>query len=815
MPKARSDSDLVTIDDQIELGKKLSSGDLQPSSGEVYVMIDHAGKAREVPGDRVEQFIREGGRHLGDVDGDEAVQSLLREQEFGDTGGTLGAAALGVARTATLGASDFLVKKDLERGGLTPEEASAQLRGFSEENPIAETVGEIAGLALGGGGALIGKAGAAVRGTKLGLPGAFAVEGALFEGVQGVQELAETDLPLTSELVASTLWKHSTRGAALGGGLGVLGSGLSKLTTALTAPRFKPFDPKAKTFREGMKGINEATIRVRSLADDLIESAKTGESIRVNRTSLTGRLRQIDDFAQSLPKQPRDFVTARNRLRRMMDGDFVPKSGTSRVKLAKAVDDFEVAAARAADDAGLAGAWGVEVSRLPKGFTRELVSISEPQLARLRKRVSFNFSNEGLETFSRATPNKAIAAAKKLEDDLLEIANSSPSHALEFHSAIKDLNKNIRQLSGGAENAPSIDRLFSAIGLDDAAKQAASLGEVGQSMLGFYVKQRANWLQRGAASAAENKAATLGGALTTGLGIPGGPVGGAIAGAMIKKASQQLGGGALAKTAEKGMSFAAAIGNHVATVQSNVARATQRFMRNNIGRSKFMSGSAVSLFNAISGERHKDRQMSVLAAAEKLRALSGSREANMAEWDETDFPISMYNGELGVLSAQRKQAIIDHLAEHAPKEAFPEYGGKGSINRQQVDEFNSRVRAAEDPAGAIEHILGTGDPDPWMIDTIKELAPSLFQLVRAELLSNIDKADKLRFVRRNMLSEFFDIPLDPAYSDEYRQHKARAAMSTSQVRQQEQSNQESASTTRPRAVAAIKVEDTRLNRATE
>lgn len=158
------------------------------------------------------------------------IAAQASETDYGGVHGAIGAIGAGIARGATLGASDVASR------AIGGDEAADTLRGLRAENPAlsagADIVGALAPALLTGGATLpAGAAGVAGRGAAMaaggGIRGALAggaVEGALFGAGQGVSELALSQDPLTLEHAATAIGSNALYGA----GIGAVASGALK-----------------------------------------------------------------------------------------------------------------------------------------------------------------------------------------------------------------------------------------------------------------------------------------------------------------------------------------------------------------------------------------------------------------------------------------------------------------------------------------------------------------------------------------------------------------------------------------------------------
>lgn len=231
---------------------------------------DAGGTAFDVPEELVPQYVARG---FALEAPEQQAQRLAAEQQaatYGGPVGTFAAAGLGAVRTVTGGLSDVALR------GIGGQREAAALR---EENPIASTVGEVAGAFIPVGlPAVAGAAGKAIRAgaSEAGLAGtlgraalAGSAEGAMYGAGSGISEIALSDDPLTTERAASVLSSNMLFGGVAGGGIGLVGKaaelGLRRAATAIEAAvarkTVEDVSPDlAALDNKGLKGAREVEI---------------------------------------------------------------------------------------------------------------------------------------------------------------------------------------------------------------------------------------------------------------------------------------------------------------------------------------------------------------------------------------------------------------------------------------------------------------------------------------------------------------------------------------------------------------------------
>lgn len=204
-------------------------------------LVDPTGKVGSLPMDQANEALDNGYRQASF---DETNQAK-NEDKFGGVQGAVFSGALGAARTATLGGSDWALTHLPEGVGFSPEE----LKGFSETNPISNTLGEVGGILndpfslgkmiTGAGKATSAGAESAIKAITKSqdasmavktLTGAMghAVEGGLYGGVlNSIDDSALGDAPLNGEKVLANVGYGSLLGGSFGGLSKVLGFGIT------------------------------------------------------------------------------------------------------------------------------------------------------------------------------------------------------------------------------------------------------------------------------------------------------------------------------------------------------------------------------------------------------------------------------------------------------------------------------------------------------------------------------------------------------------------------------------------------------------
>lgn len=219
----------------------------QPAEPTVNV-TDPFGKVGSLPQSQADEAFQNGYKPAMP----DEVRMQKNEDRFGGVQGAIFSGALGAARSATLGGSDWALTHLPEGVGFNPEE----IKGFSETNPGSTMAGEIGGLFKDpfGIGHTISAAGkATTAGAKTALKAAgiaadssvvgetlanalgYGVEGGLYGGAaNSINELALGDSDLNGEKVLSNIGYGAMLSGLGGGAFKFLSEGASPLLSKAT-----------------------------------------------------------------------------------------------------------------------------------------------------------------------------------------------------------------------------------------------------------------------------------------------------------------------------------------------------------------------------------------------------------------------------------------------------------------------------------------------------------------------------------------------------------------------------------------------------
>lgn len=199
------------------------------------------GKLRDVADQDVAGAIAAGWTPESQADVERLSTGAANELNFGGVGGGINAALAGIARGATLGASDVAAS------ALGGQDATATLEGLRAQNPYTSGAGEFAGMLLpavltGGAATPAGIAvtigrraaagatreGAGVLGRVAGHAIGAAAEGSLYGGGQYLSETALENKPLSAEGFIGGMGKGALFAAPVGGTFALAGETLQR-----------------------------------------------------------------------------------------------------------------------------------------------------------------------------------------------------------------------------------------------------------------------------------------------------------------------------------------------------------------------------------------------------------------------------------------------------------------------------------------------------------------------------------------------------------------------------------------------------------
>lgn len=238
------------------------------------------GKLRDVADQDVAGALAAGWTPESQADVERLSTGAANELNFGGVGGGVNAALAGIARGATLGASDVAAS------ALGGQDATATLEGLRAQNPYTSGAGEFAGMLLpavltGGAATPAGIAvtigrraaagatreGAGVLGRVAGHAIGAAAEGSLYGGGQYLSETALENKPLSAEGFIGGMGKGALFAAPVGGAFALAGE---------TLQRARSLFPRSEVTAEAAAAVkSDATAALRESLTDGDTMAET------------------------------------------------------------------------------------------------------------------------------------------------------------------------------------------------------------------------------------------------------------------------------------------------------------------------------------------------------------------------------------------------------------------------------------------------------------------------------------------------------------------------------------------------------------
>ena len=280
MPLIYKDGKRIDLSDD-ELVAAVDSGE---HSGAMINIVGKDGTTGSVPFNAKEVRARLSEGYRFETSGE--VAAADRKKEFGtDTADELKAGALGLARGATFGGSDYALSA-LNKAAPSVFPSREELGAYQEENPTISTVGEVAGAvapALFSGGASAGlsgmKAGGSLGGAiARGLPGlaergaqlvtkglggdlaaniaARSLEGGLYGALSGADTAFLQGRDIQDEVISGM-----TAGAVLGGAVPIAGAILSAAGRGISGAAAQKFRGKSPKGADKIENVSRTEVR--------------------------------------------------------------------------------------------------------------------------------------------------------------------------------------------------------------------------------------------------------------------------------------------------------------------------------------------------------------------------------------------------------------------------------------------------------------------------------------------------------------------------------------------------------------------------
>lgn len=735
------------------------------------VNVTQGGKSFAIDEAQLDEARRQGFHVEGEGEAASRVQGDVNEERFGGTAGQVAAGALGLARGATLGASDVALRAAGIQG--------SELDTLREVNPTTSLISEFGGALASGGtslpGGLAAKAGARVAATaegagaltQVGRAAAGAgVEGALFGAGQGVSALALSDDPVTLERAASVIGSNALFGAATGAAIGGVGKlaekGLQRAKSALDKYATKSLevtanvgDDLAQLDRKGLRSAEKTEID--SLSAQHATDRAAAKSTAVD--DVLAYRQQVKDVNPWLVIDEGEHAAqlnkAKNSLRAALnDPKGLRENPASLLKplrveeqaLEGAIAKSETIATKLeATNGKIAKELGLDLATLPDSATHVELSGKAAKRygayadVKVGREAVIQVAREDAQGFLQAIERGEVrGASQKALDNLGGLLEQNRT----LQGKIKDATK---PLTARAELAsPRLEAIQDAMsGLGAATKKegATAADILTQSAIGHAV------------------------GMATGIPYLGQAV---LAAKAVGGVWKKLGGetAAAAARGSKAIQTFLDVGAKVAPPARVLATRALSSVRYGLDQedkktSKKAQASLPELYKARSSEIREltapgpdGAPVMRLEARQKMAdRLAPIRAANPLAYDRIE---------------TTKARGIEFLAGKLPRKPdLPGMAMAGKHDTWQPSDMEMRgwaryVAAVEDPHGIVER-LATGEVTPEDAETMRTVYPQMFAQIQSEIMGQLGELRaKLPYKRRLAMSIFSGVAVDPA-----------------------------------------------------
>lgn len=685
-------------------------------------------------GYREEQFEERAGR----------VEEDAKEAYYSTTEQQVRAGGAALARGATLGASDYLIG----------DEHTAARAKYNPGTSVAfEALGALAPLVVSGGASAPEQAvGMAARAARLtptsllsrgaqavagGIEGRFAksavagvIEGAGYGGAQAANHAYLTGDPITAE----TILHGAKWGAVFGGGLGMVGAGVSmvgeKVGAKLAAEKAAAEAakvvgaPATSLVKVGQESYQALHAEVKNLstklkgANDVADAMISGTANKLIKLGQTSTLP-----APELAAIRQEIQDAARKARRAVN-----KGSSNQVE--KAVAKYEAAVAKASDRLGVTGQLGNPAKAFNEMATMKAV---QKELSSFPKTM---------ETFASMSVKRAEDVFATLEKAKTLSAYPELSKAVE--GAVTKLSESLGLKTTGVEG------LRTAWG---ASKEAL-------------IAEREAKRQITKASAAEaNVAQGKGGAVSLGMAgnyalyKAGSAIAGPVAGAFLAQGVRKL---------LSGESLAAMRNNAVNRIR--VAAATYAPKGGAVIRrvGPRIEPLAVKLDGSLD---HSTKNREDLAAARVKEFWDAYPTINDRLYKGVE-AVGISQPELGPAVHAAGVAAFQSMLESVPRDPGVVSGLKSIWKPSflQAEVLGRRLAVFHDPIGEAEMMLSTGNFDPIKIKTLKQVAPAVYAELRQGVIERIAMPgvmDKMTYNDQIGVGTMLDIPVHSSMRPEH------------------------------------------------
>lgn len=655
----------------------------------------------------------------------DATRERIADERFGGIVGTVKQGFRGAASGLTLGGSELLLRAG--ETGLEREELEAARAASGPAFTVGEVGGAVLGAAFSGGTGLAGRAIAstpagmiaragssiAARGAertalqRLGWQAAGgAFEAAVQSAATGIAEQVLSDKPFSAEVLGARILTGTLLGGGASAGVGALGAGGRKLAAALEREAGAPTGAIAKALREvGESGESVA--------------AKEGDRIAWRKL-----------FAAS---------------------------DTEPGKIASAYGDTISAVERSAI-----------VRKEAQAATREL--FSDARLMAVSREVAepLKIQTEGALQAFRSASNDAQrwasdiveasgGAGKLAKGGIPTISADDADRAVEVLSRLDEAKIDLDDVLSRARKALAPEtvpppRALDAVSLGDAPAPPSS------GIRGMV--ERARQSRTGNVIADVASGAEL-------IGSVGGPqilpsvqsipVIGEVASLYLKARALR---NAFGRAGSVVSSPAVRAAGHTAALQDRMSAAVAA-----VGRAA--SGSVARSLAAKGGALSAERAAELIGFTDRLSEIGpgGTSPDERVELDGLPADVA----DQAIATMERAREYLAGVAPRDPLKGTAFASRSPRINPMDLAVYDQQVKAALDPAAAVEDVLGDATMYPSaMVEALRAVHPQIYAATQAELLGNLDRlVEDLPDGTRNRIGQLWGIPMTIAQLPSY------------------------------------------------
>lgn len=761
-------------------------------------VVTRDGQVVAVPPERVDEFMRQGGRLLTQGEEVGLQADIDREKEYGSAGQKWQAFGEGGLRGLTFGLSD-LVHPD-------PEGAAAR----RELHTGRAILGEIPGLAAGAlstGGASLPSRLAAASPAGLSTRAAIKagskfenlavrglVEGATEAGLYGagaaLSQAALTDDPLTVESMVASVTSHALFGGALGGIVGgraeLWNRGRNWLGRSLEDQGAVARQTISKEATRHLRETDQAVTRGLRHADDLAGEQAALAGIRGPVKRSPAEQLELDLPAQQgLPFQERTPPELFGRgPRRRFERDQRKAMEHARPESPRGPQQELALGPTPARQLELPGTTGP--GRLPPQAAGPVTSRPARMGSEAASLASqFQAARQGTEALEGAY--KAARSAlqrrlgKEMDLDLEKFTRLKPNEALKTLQAVDSFEQAARQVgSGPVDGSALMERLVSLP--DKASRQLQALAKLEPDVLskafGREVPQfgptadllsrlyTVNRLGDSLTKTGTTGFKTLDRGFKAGFGVlafrarlgKGNPFKRALQAMAISRARDVA--GSVLRKGEGVVTKAETIGERVGNAVTKLSRFPGPRAR------PALLATPRALWSNLQFDPQAEKDKGVKGRMQELARATSNPERLTRFLDEQTAPLRAINPQLGYAVTDTLAAKYAYMKATMP--ALHRYGlkGVGEPAPSEVAKWARIVKALEDPLSVVDD-LGNLNLTREAVEAVQTVYPALYEEIRNNLMESVGELrEELPYTARLQLSLLFRVPVEATAAPE-------------------------------------------------